>query len=119
MPEASLNIGKKNQIVHLLYLGMKCCELDPETRPSMRVAKQVIMELQENNIRFADDSSNIAPSPNLESPSLLPSVASLEGPLLSSRSVVDSLNGGRNFSISKNRNMIVSRKRFLSSKLPH
>ena len=38
------------QIVYLLHLALQCCLLDPQSRPSMSVVKQVIMNLQSSAI---------------------------------------------------------------------
>lgn len=36
----------KDKVVPLLQLGLQCCLLDPESRPAMRVVKQVILQVQ-------------------------------------------------------------------------
>ena len=38
------------QIVYLLQLALQCCSPDPQSRPSMRVVKQVILHLQSSAI---------------------------------------------------------------------
>ena len=65
-PEVGLNtspaksIGEtvhfeEGRVVLLLHLGLQCCLLDPEFRPSMRVVKQVIRQLLQNNTVVEED----------------------------------------------------------------
>ncbi|KAG0563631.1 hypothetical protein KC19_8G046800 [Ceratodon purpureus] len=46
---ASSNGRDKWKIEHLLHLGLHCCLSDPESRPSIRVVKQAIMQVQRSN----------------------------------------------------------------------
>ncbi|KAG0567903.1 hypothetical protein KC19_7G170800 [Ceratodon purpureus] len=41
-----LNVWEERRVVSLLHLGLRCCLSDPESRPSMKVVKQVIMQVQ-------------------------------------------------------------------------
>jgi hypothetical protein len=45
--------AERKIIVALLHLGMQCSLPDPEPRPSMRVVKQVIQELQRSTVEEA------------------------------------------------------------------
>ncbi|KAG0588994.1 hypothetical protein KC19_2G283800 [Ceratodon purpureus] len=38
--------AKRKIVPSLLYLGLRCCLSNPESRPSMRVVKQVFLQLQ-------------------------------------------------------------------------
>ena len=65
----------ESKITQMLRLGLQCCFLDPQARPSMRAVKQVIVQLQEDPNSMA--ALNLIPP--------LPS-SNVLNPLLTSRS---------------------------------